>query len=134
MLPAPTINPGQRQEVYPAYFSRYVPNWQSPGWLDAWRWRRVVANVPWLAACRDTLIMNVLTLDWRITARDPDQSWDYRNDIDYYTELIRDIDDEGYDIHTEKILKDAYDIPFGGCSELGKRNDDPAGRVRWARH
>jgi hypothetical protein len=105
-----------------------------PGWLDAARWRQVVLNVPGCVAYRDTLIMNVMTLDWRVVSRVPEDAWQYRSEIDWYTKLFRDIDDEGYDIHTEKVLKDCYDIPFGGASEVGRSGDSPTGRAKWVRH
>src|SRR3989304_3112302 len=133
MLSAPpqTREEGQRQRNLPAYLTRYVPLWQTPLWFEAERWRRVVRNQPIAIACRDTIIMNVLTLGYQITARNPELTQDYRDDIDWYTKLIRDADDEGYEVVSDLVLQDMLDIPFGGIAELGRRNERPDGRVKW---
>lgn len=134
LAPAATKEEGQRQLDLPNFITRIVPLWTSPTWLDAEKWRRAVQNQPYASACRDTIIANTLTLDWLVEARDPEQNWDYRHEIDWYTKQFLYADDIGYDVHTEMVMKDLYDVPFGGASEIGRKGDSPDGRVVWIKH
>ena len=114
--------PAPRQMQLPSVLSRFLPAWSSPEWLSAERWRRLVRNQPIAMACRETLIMNIQSLKWRLEARDPKQADELKDTIDNYTWLIRNIEEGGYLAHTSLICQDFLDIPFGGASELVRQD------------
>ena len=126
--------PKPRQITLESAINRVLPYWGNPGSLNGDQWRYLVARQPIAVACRDTLIMNILSLKGHVTAREPEKADDYEEEIDYYEELIRGVDTDGYEEHTEAILKDALDTPFGGAAEIGRENDDPEGKVMWVKH
>lgn len=121
---------GQRSLSLPAYLNRYLPFWSQPEWLEADRWRYVVANQPIAVICRDTLISYVNSLDWKIEPRDSTQRDELKEEIKYYTRLFACDDDGEYDYVqvNEFIGKDLLDIPFGGMAEL-IRESEPYGKV-----
>ena len=83
-----TKQPGQISLDLPNYFTRYLPVWGSPHWLEGEMWRRIVKNQPVATICRDTLISNLLSLDWMIIPRDSTKRDEYKSDIEYYTKLF----------------------------------------------
>lgn len=115
--------------------SRLLPYWGSPYWLNATRWRAFVRNQPLAIVCRDTLIANLLSVEWAIRPRDPDDdSHEMKKAIDYYTELFETGLDESFDHHLELMLQDYLDLPIGAAAEIGRLDDDPDGPVVWAEH
>lgn len=124
----PTQEPGQRSITYPPSLSRMLPYWGSPDLLSAENWRRAVRNQPVAVDCRDTLIMNVNSLEWLIEAKDASKNDDYKKDIDYYTDLIQNADG-GYLEFNESMLQNYYDIPFGAAAETIREGDRPDGKV-----
>ncbi|HEY6075042.1 MAG TPA: hypothetical protein VIV15_17090, partial [Anaerolineales bacterium] len=87
--------------------------------------------------CRETLIANFLSLEWRITARDSNQQDELKPKIRYYTKLLENGGNNpnsfgmDYSGMMEWILTDLLDLPFGSGTELGRSGDSPDGRVLW---
>lgn len=114
------------------YLTRYTPPWMRPVSLDARFWRRVVMNQPIAMICRETLIANILSLDWKISPRDSSQQDELQPVIKYYTRLFeRGTDGNDFETHMEFLMTDALDLPFGGAAEIGRKGDSPTGRVQW---
>jgi len=130
--PYPT---GQRAVQVAPYLNRWVPYWGHPGWLMGDRWRALVRNQGVALVCRETLIMNVLSMDWDITAADPDNADkpEVKAEITYYKNLFKQLEGD-FDTYTELMLQDALDLPFGAACEVGREDDAPDGRVLWAEH
>ena len=97
----------------------------------------VRSNQPLAVVARDTLIANILSLDWQITARDSNQQDELKGKIDYYRKLFANgstyYSDLDFSTHVEWIAKDMLDLPFGGASEIGREGDEPDGKVLWIR-
>jgi hypothetical protein len=125
----------QRAAQLPRYLQRLLPYYGHPEWLVAERWRSFVRNQPLAIVCRDTLISNILSLDWSVSARNPeDQKLDrVKKAIDYYTELFTYLEGD-LDTYIELLLQDTLDLPFGGAVEVGREGDEPDGVVLWAEH
>ena len=128
---APTKQPGQVNLQEPSYLYRIVPQWAIPSWSEAQAWRRFVRYQPIAIACRDTLIANLLALDWLIEPRESDKRDELKSEIDYYTKLFNDFSGLDYAGHLEWLCTDLLDLPFGGASEVGRANDEPLGKVMW---
>jgi hypothetical protein len=123
--PAPSRHPHQRQLALPDYLYRVLPAWRNPEWLEASAWRAAVQQQPVAVTCRETLISNMVSLDWKIEPRESDQRDELKEDIDYYTKFFEYTGDYDYQELLEWVLKDALDLPFGGAVELGWENDTP---------
>jgi len=132
-----SIEPGQRSQTFP-YIPRFVYPWFTPGSYTAEQWRRAVRNQPFAMACRDTLIMNVLSLEWMVTARDASRTKELQAEIEHYTDVIQNSDggppEGGYLVCTDKLCQDYLDISFGGVGEVGRLGDQPEGEVQWIIH
>lgn len=119
------------------YLVKIVPEWVSPRWLDAYKWRTFVQNQPLAVVARDTLIAQILSLDWQIIARDSNQQDELKGKIKYYTKLFENgssyYTDLDFSSHVEWVAKDMLDLPFGGASEIGREGDTPNGKVLWIR-
>lgn len=116
----------------PAFLLRILPIWGQPSWLEGKMWRTVEQNQPVAVACRDALTDDILTLDWKIVAKDADKTDQYKDDIMYYTDLFY----LGYDTmdqtnFIEWIMKDMLTLPFGAGAEIGREGDKPDGKVLW---
>lgn len=124
---------GQRSQQLPDYLSRILPEWRTPEWMNASYWRNVVANQPIATICEETIIDNILGLDWKLEPRDPDQRDELKEEIKHYTNLFNTGGDNSMDYTDiiEWVVSDFLRIPFGGGSELGREGDDPNGRVLW---
>ncbi len=133
LTPQPTTEQGERQQQLPPFITRYIPQWTTPTYLMSDAWRRVVRQQPVAIDCRDFIISFTSSLPWRIIARDAEDTDKHTTDIDYYTTLFE-TEDGGYVSHTELIMQDMLDLPFGGASELGREGDQPEGRVLWYKH
>lgn len=129
-----TKHPGQRSTDWSdAYLARFIPTWNRPTFsVDAWR--NVVRSQQVATICRDTIINRVLSLDWKIVPRDSSMQDELRGVINHYSRLFEksgyggDLD---YTSHVEWIMEDLLDGPFGGCSEIGRKDNNPNGRVVW---
>ena len=129
-----TKKENQRSEGLPSYLYRVLPEWNSPTWLDSTRWRNIVRNQPVAMICRDTLISNILYLDWAITARDSELKDEYKSDVKHYTRLLENSGWIDYSGLVELVAQDLLDLPFGGAVEVGRQNDRPEGRVEWLKN
>ena len=129
-----TSAPGQKSiNLDDAYLWRFVAPWSRPSMYSADMWRNFVKMQPVAIICRETLIANLLSLDWKITPRDSTQQDELRPTIKYYTRLIEKGAYGGLDYsgHMEWICSDLLDLPFGTASELGRKGDVSGGRVYW---
>lgn len=116
----------------PAFLLRILPIWGQPSWLEGKMWRTVEQNQPVTVACRDALTNEILSLDWKVVAKDADQTSEFKEEIAYYTQLFLD----GYDTmdqtgFIEWMLKDMLTLPFGAGAETGREGDKPDGKVLW---
>ena len=133
--PQPTKEVGQRSvNADDIYFRRFVTPWARPDIATATQWRNFVQSQPIATTCKETLCASVLGFDWSITAVDSTQRDEQKGTAKYYTKLLQkggDYLDFGYEGLIEWILNDFLDIPFGAGAEIGRRNDEPSGRVKW---
>lgn len=129
--PEPTREKGQRSLDLPLYLDRLIPAFSQPEWLEADKWRAFVANQPFATIFRDTLIANVLSLDWKIEPKDNEKRDEYKEDINYYTDFFNHTGEYDYAEIVEWIGKDLLDLPFGGAAEIGRESDSPDGKVLW---
>jgi hypothetical protein len=134
-VPMPTKEPGQRGiNITDLFITRWTPPWARPPSLPAYTWRAWVMNQPVAIACREVLISMLIGLDWSISARDANDKDDLAPTIRYYTKLFN---NGGYYLGSdftsllEWVIGDLLDIPFGGAVEIGRKGDDPKGRVVW---
>ncbi|MFV2044343.1 MAG: hypothetical protein ACC700_14065 [Anaerolineales bacterium] len=118
-----------------AYLQRWVPYWGHPGWLNAQRWRSFVRNQAVAVVSRDTLVSNMLNMDWDIHARDPEGQSDKKvqKNIEYYKELFTGLEGD-FDNYCELMAQDLLDLPFGAASEIVREDDDPEGYVQGMYH
>jgi|WetSurMetagenome_2_1015567.scaffolds.fasta_scaffold00049_68 hypothetical protein len=126
-----TKQPGQISLQEPAYLYRLVPQWSIPSWAEASAWRRFVRYQPIAIVCRETLIANLLALDWLIEPRESTMRDELKADINYYTKLFNDFSGLDYAGHLSWLCTDILDLPFGGASEIGRMGDTPDGKVAW---
>ena len=129
-----TKKENQRSEGLPMYLYRILPEWNSPTWYDSTRWRNIVRNQPIAMICRDTLISNILYLDWAITPRDTATKKEYGKEVNYYTKLLENSGWIDYSGLVELVAQDLLDLPFGGAIEVGRNGDKPEGRVEWLKN
>ena len=135
-VPAEPKEPERQRAVQlEHYLYRWVPYWGAPQWLQADRWRQFVKNQSIATICRDTLISNVLSMDWTLAARKSDDMGraDVKEAIEFYTDLLEHAEGD-FDTYIELMLQDMLDLPFGAAAELGRENDDPEGAVLWMEH
>jgi hypothetical protein len=113
-----------------SYLQRWVPYWGHPGWLNAGRWRAFVRNQSVAIVSRDTLISNMLNMEWDIHARDPEGQSDkqVQSNIDYYKDLFSTLEGD-FDNYCELLAQDLLDLPFGAASEIVREDDDPEGFI-----
>lgn len=114
-------DPKQKSLELPGYLTRILPMWQTPQWMEAERWRRVVYNIPAAIACRDVLISDLVASDWEIRAKDPKLEDKLAPDIEYYQDVLN-VDMgaaiSGFDPWIERMAQDFLSIPAGGNSEI----------------
>ncbi len=130
-LPAPKKLPGQRSTQIAPYLYRLTPTLTRPDWQAAAAWRSIVRGQPVAILCRETLIANIVDLDWKIAPRDADQRDELKVEIDYYTKLFEHNGEIDWVALLELLLQDYFDLPFGSAFELGWENDDPENRLAW---
>jgi len=111
----------QKSLELPTYLTRILPMWQTPQWLEADRWRRVVYNLPMAIICRDTLISDLVASDWEVRPKDPKQEDVLAEDIETYTEVLNPdmgCGISGFDPWIDRMAQDMVTIPAGGNSEI----------------
>jgi hypothetical protein len=125
----------QRAVQLPNFLLRILPSYGTPQWLQADMWRSFVRNQPLAVICRDTLISNLLALDWKVSARNAEDEGlpRIKNAVDYYTELFTYLEGD-FDTYIDLMVQDLLTLPFGGAAEIGRVDDDPDGAVLWAEH
>ena len=129
--PKETKQKGQRSIDLPFYIQRILPPWSQPAWLRGELWRSVVQRQPFAVICRDTLVSNILALDWKIEAKDSTKRDEYKDEIEYYTDFFNDTGDYDYTEIIEWVGKDVMDLPFGSGTEMGKEGDKQNGKLVW---
>jgi len=140
-VPAPTKerNPRQKSiDVSDLFLTRLTPPWSRPASLPAYTWRLWVLNQPVAIVCRETLIANLIALDWKITPVNSKYKEELEPTIKYYTKLfMKGGDYSGLMLDfsglVEWLVGDLLDTPFGGIAELGRKGGDENGRVQWIR-
>ena len=130
-LPKPKKKPGQRSPQIAPFLYRFAPTFSRPDWYTASAWRRIVRAQPVAILSRETLIANIIDLDWKIAPRDSNMRDELKPDIDYYTKFLEHNGEIDWVSTLELLLQDYFDLPFGGAFELGWENDDPANRLAW---
>lgn len=137
--PNKEINPRQKSiDISDLFLTRFTPPWSRPSSLPASAWRMWVLNQPVAIVCRETLIANLLALDWKITPKNSKYKEELDATIKYYTRLFSRggeysglmLDFSGL---VEWIVGDLLDTPFGGAAEVGRKNRAEGGRVQWIR-
>jgi hypothetical protein len=132
-----TKQDGQKAVTYEdAFLLRGVSmGWRNPRLYDANAWRLFVKSQMIAVDCKEALKSQVLNLDWKISVRDSNMQDEHAAAVKYYTKLITNssatYSDYDYPATTEFLLDDYLDLPFGGAAEIGRRNDEPNGRVQW---
>lgn len=138
-VPMPTSAPRQKSiDISDLFLTRFTPPWSRPASLPAYNWRMWVLNQPVAIVCRETLIANLLALDWKITPVNSKYKEELEPTIKYYTKLLKmggqypglGLDFSGL---IEWIVGDLLDIPFGGAAEIGRKGGSEGGRVQWIR-
>lgn len=138
-LPTKERNPRQKSiDVSDLFLTRFTPPWSRPASLPANVWRAWVLNQPVAIVCRETLIANLISLDWKITPVDSKYKEELEATIKYYTKLFKNGGDYlglGLDFSglIEWIVGDLLDTPFGGIAEIGRKGESAKGRVQWIR-
>jgi len=127
--PTPDRAKGQRSLDLPLYLNRIIPYWGNPDWMKAESWRQVVLRQPIAMACRETLIANIIALDWKIEPRDSQKRDEHKNEIDYYTNFFEDTGAYDFVEIIEWVGADLLDIPFGAGIELIRQGDNPDGKL-----
>lgn len=131
IAPRQSREKGQRSLQLPDVFTRVLPQWRTPEWAEAGFWRQAVRDQPVASLCRDTLIANLISLDWKIEPRDSTERDEHKEDITYYTDFFEWDGKQDYTQMIEWIGGDALDIPFGAGMELGWERDEPRSKLLW---
>lgn len=129
--PIPTKDKGQRSIELPYIPRLPILSLNRPAWQTANMWREVVLRQPIALICKETLVANLVNLDWKIEPRDSEQRDELKTKIKYYERFLQYTGDYDYVEMTEWIVGDMLDTPFGGAAEFGRENDDPEGDVLW---
>ena len=98
----------------PPFLRRYLPDFLTPMWIEAARWRNVVRNEPTAIICRDRLIVYAQAQPWDITAKNIKDSTKLEDDIKYYKNFVL----GDFDMVLDLLWQDALDLPVGGNIEL----------------
>jgi len=128
-MPSESREKGQRS--LDMYLPRFVPPFRQPDWLTSDMWRNIVARQPFAMVCRETLISQLTSLEWKVEPRDSTQRDELKGEIKYYSKLFEYGGHYDYVSLLEWICKDLMDLPFGGAVEVGREGDDPNGKVEW---
>jgi hypothetical protein len=98
----------------PPFLRRYLPDFLTPMWVEAARWRNVVRNEPTAIICRDRLIVYAQATPWDITAKNIKDAKKLEDDIAYYKNFVL----GDFDTILDLLWQDALDLPVGGNIEL----------------
>jgi len=98
----------------PPFLRRYLPDFLTPMWVEAARWRNVVRNEPTAIICRDRLIVYAQAQPWDITAKNTKDTKKLEDDIAYYKNFVL----GDFDTILDLLWQDALDLPVGGNVEL----------------
>jgi hypothetical protein len=98
----------------PPFLRRYLPDFLTPMWVEAARWRNVVRNEPTAVICRDRLIVYAQATPWDIMARNIKDAKKLEDDIAYYKKFVL----KDFDTIIDLLWQDALDLPVGGNIEL----------------
>jgi hypothetical protein len=132
--PRPTRNKGQISlDLADNFLTRSLTAWMRPDWYSSKAWRNFVLKQPIAIDCKETLIAQISSLDWKVDAVDPNMRDEYKADIDYYTQFFDRNQDYDFITMVEWIASDYLDLPFGGAAEIGRLGDKPNGKVVWIR-
>lgn len=132
IVPYPSRHKGQRSLDEPLYLIRpFFQNWSSPTWVTSEVWRNIVRSQQVCLICRETLIGNILSLDWKIEPRDSTQRDELKQDIDYYTKFFEYTGDFDWSTLVEWVVTDLLDLPFGSGVEMGREGDSEDGKLLW---
>lgn len=134
--------PKQKSLELPTYLTRVLPAWQTPQWMEADRWRRVVYNLPVAIDCRDALIDDLVASDWEVRAKNPKEEDTLADDIKHYTDVLSPNMGHavrGFDPWVEKGGQDLLTLPIGWNNEIVRFPDGrgplsrphPTGHVAW---
>jgi hypothetical protein len=110
-------DPKPKSLELPIYLNRILPLWQTPQWLEAERWRRVVRQQPVAIICRDTLITYLQALPWEVRARKPREADALADEIEAYIRILDGVGDD-FDSILDRLWQDALDLPVGGTLEV----------------
>ena len=137
VAPSQSREKGQRSiQLNEMYFNRIIPQWRHPEWVDANLWRYAVRHQPVATVCRETLIAQMTSLEWKIEPRDSNKRDELKELIDYYTDFFEYTGKYDYVELLERELGDVLDTPFGAGWELGWENDvsgqeNPNSKLVW---
>jgi len=130
--PRPTRNKGQISlDLSDNFLFRSLSSWMRPDWYSSKSWRNFVLKQPVAVNCKETLIAQISSLDWKVDSVDPNMRDEYKSEIDYHTKFIDKNQDYDFITMVEWIASDYLDLPFGGAAEVGRLGDKPNGKVVW---
>ncbi len=107
-------DPKQKSIDIPPFLKRILPQFVTPMWTEAERWRNVVRNEPVAIICRDRLIVYAQALPWDIRTKKIEDQKKLEDDIAYYKDFIL----KDFDIIIDLLWQDTLDLPIGGNVEL----------------
>lgn len=100
------------------YLIKQPIQWAAPrGPGTAEMWRTVSANQPVAELCKQKLVLHAQATEWGIEARQAEDTDKYKEEIDYYTDLLDNIH-MPFDEWVELMVNDMLDLPQGATSEL----------------
>lgn len=120
---------GQRSLDIPLFLRRRLPAWVNPRWWEGEQWRAIVQQQPVAVVCRETLISNMIALEWKIESRDSEQRDELKSEIDFHTRFLESDGTHDFTERLEWLIADTLDIPFGGAYETIREGDQPKGKV-----
>jgi predicted RNA-binding Zn-ribbon protein involved in translation (DUF1610 family) len=121
--------PKQKSLTVPPFLVRFVPQWQTPQWLEAERWRNVVKNQPIAMDARSAIVTDLVTTPWEVRAKNPAEQDKHQAAVDYYTDEVLNDAEILFDTKLEQVTGDLLDLPIGGNAELVRwqPGNDPLG-------
>ena len=111
-------DPKQKSIEAPSFLRRLLPQWTSPEWMQAERWRRLVKNQPVAEVAMGSIIANVLATPWIVRAKNTEEADDLQADVEYYTDQVLNDEVEDFDTKMEETLQDTLTLPIGGNMEI----------------
>jgi hypothetical protein len=121
LLPVTTEEIGSFVQRIPAAFSH-------PQWATSQGWRNAVMQQPVMLACQGILIQQIISQPWLIVAKNTDETEKYKDEIEYYSDVLRKWGGEDFDTGVDRAGQDLLTIPFGCAVERGYYQD---GTLAW---